>query len=78
MKIERKENKGLVEFGSLKCRDVFEDIRDNCVWMKIDLSDIFGYGDVNCISLEDGDREYILDSTKVKPYPNAKVVLEDE
>lgn len=33
---------------------------------------------MNCVSLEDGYRKCIDDSFLVKPYPNAKVVLEDE
>ena len=86
MKIERKNNNKWVEFGNLKRKDVFED-KYNHIWMKIDLSLVLdninyrsdGVGTyMNCVSLEDGYRKCIDDSFLVKPYPNAKVVLEDE
>ena len=67
MKIERKENSGLVEFGSLKCGDVFNDI-----WIKTKMNN-----KTNCISLVDGNLGFMYDDLKVKHYPDAKLVLED-
>ena len=74
MKIERKESNGLVEFGSLKCGDVFEDAHN--IWIKTQCTE---YNDdcINCMSIAVGGRGYLMDDAKIKPYPNAKLVLED-
>jgi hypothetical protein len=76
MKIERKENSGLVEFGSLKCGDVFEDIDQHNVWMKTELTE-YDNDCINCMSILFGSRGHLTDGTEVKHYPNAKLVLED-
>ena len=73
MKIERKGNKVMVEFGCLKGGETFE--YDGTFWIKTDEALVLNG---NCISLSDGSSEYVFDTTKVRPYPNAKVVLEDE
>ena len=73
MKIERKEN-GLVEFGSLKCGDVFKCKKEDDIWMKIkETSDRC----INCIDILDGSHGWLSKDVKVKPYPNARLVLED-
>ena len=77
MKIERKGNKVMVEFGSLKGGETFE--YDGTFWIKTDEAMVLNTLDTrNCISLSGGSSEYVFDTTKVRPYPNAKVVLEDE
>ena len=79
MKIERKGNKVMVEFGSLKEGETFEYDYDGTFWIKTDEAMVLNTLDTrNCISLSDGSSEYVFDTTKVRPYPNAKVVLEDE
>lgn len=77
MKIERKENNGLVELGSLKCGDVFciENYGYTC--MKILKIVTENETSVNYVNVEDGDFGYICEVTLVKPYLNAKLVLED-
>ena len=71
MKIERKENSGLVEFSSLKCGDVFETNGD--VLIKIPYN---GASDSDCLNIT----RNCLDNCgniKVKHYHNAKLVLEE-
>ncbi len=78
MKIERKENSGLIEFGSLKCGDVFEYIMDEDVYIKtIDVADRKDDDEYNCALLNSGRYGYFPSDYKVKHYPNAKLVLED-
>ena len=77
MKIERKES-GLVEFGSLKCGDVFEYVNDNDIFVKsIDIMDRKDDELYNCVLLENGRLGYFPPDYVVKPYHNAKLVLED-
>ena len=72
MKIERKESNGLVEFGSLKCGDVF--VLSDDLFMKLDNYNTNN----NAVFLPKGQCINIIDkSLKVKPYSNAKLVLED-
>ena len=71
MKIERKENSGLVEFSSLKCGDVFETNGDVLIKIPYDKT-----SDSDCLNIT----RNCLDNCgniKVKHYPNAKLVLED-
>ncbi len=76
MKIERKEDSGLVEFGSLKCGDVFE--VEGELYIKSEyIMDRKNDYEYNCIILEDGFLYGLADTDKVKHYPNAKLVLED-
>ena len=77
MKIERKENSGLVEFGSLKCGDVFYLDCFGYLCMKIPNIITKDSETVNHVYIEDGDYGYVCESTLVKHYPNAKLVLED-
>ena len=78
MKIERKES-GLVEFGSLKCGDVFEIDGSKKIWVKTRNFNMDRYPKEPCINCTtiDGEHGLVKDVALVKPYPNAKVVLED-
>lgn len=76
MIIERKENDGLVKFSNLSMGDVFEYERDlfvKCNYV-IDRQNDETY---NCLTLDDGFLFCVDDKDLVKPYPNAKLVLED-
>jgi hypothetical protein len=76
MKIERKENNGLIEFGSLKCGDVFEDKIESItkpIYMVIEKDN----DDYNCVLLESGKKSKFQQEWMVKHYSNAKLVLED-
>lgn len=76
MIIERKENDDLVKFSSLSMGDVFEYERDLYVKFDyvIDRQDGETY---NCLTLDNGFLFCVDDRDLVKPYPNAKLVLED-
>lgn len=76
MKIERKENSELVEFGSLKCGDVCE-IDDFGIWIKTERKNEVGLKNVTCLNLTNGEFGLVEDNRLVKPYPNAKLVLGD-
>ena len=72
MKIERKESNGLVEFGSLNCGDVFEVGVDILIKMPYD-----NQSDSDSVNITRNCLDNCGDKLKVKPYPNAKLVLED-
>lgn len=76
MKIKRKENDDLVKFSSLSMGDVFEYEGNLCVKCNyvIDRQNDETY---NCLTLDDGFLFCVDDKDLVKPYPNAKLVLED-
>lgn len=79
MKIERKENSGLVEFGSLGKGEVFGFENSKIIWTKIldvKTDDERNTVYINCIDTE-GKHGFVIDKSKVKHYPNAKLVLED-
>lgn len=75
MKIERKENSGLVEFGSLKCGDVFSMVEkgEELIFFKFEINDDCD----NAVCLDNCDRWCFDSEELVKHYPNAKLVLED-
>ena len=77
MKIERKEDSGFVEFGSLKCGDVFEVDGDYVFIKTIAITNRKDDEPYNCAVLNDGQLGYFPSDYKVKPYPNAKLILED-
>jgi len=79
MRIERKENNKLVEFGRLKHGDVFECVEEIIPWIKIQEIKLEYNNEVyiNCIN-SNGVYGLLCDSCKVKHYPNAKLVLEKE
>lgn len=70
MKIERKENSGLVEFGLIKSKEMFE--CDNNIFIKTNYDE---YTDSNCFNLTTCELDNCLLGTLVKHYPNAKLVL---
>ena len=76
MKIERKEDSYLVEFGSLKCGDVFEDEEMLCIKSE-EIIDRRDDNEYNSLDLIDGYLHFYSDKDMVKPHPNAKLVLED-
>ena len=79
MKIERKENNEIVEFGSLKCGDVFTiEGSYGLFYTYIKTTNVENkYGTYNCTVLENGTHHEVEYDALVKPYPNAKLVLED-
>ena len=76
MKIEVKENNDLVEFGSLKCGDVFEDEEMLCIKSE-EIIDRRDDNEYNSLDLIEGYLHFFSGRDMVKPHPNAKLVLED-
>lgn len=85
MKVERKENSGLVTFGTLACGEVFEyrSRYGGGPWIKIlPIETTWGNDDdgekfnINCVNFE-GEHGFMHYSSLVKRHPNAKLVLED-
>lgn len=75
MKIERKENSGLVEFGSLKLKEIFGTTEDGeeLIFFKFDLES----ANDNSMCLNNCDSWCFASKELVKHYPNAKLVLEN-